>query len=113
MIFRSTGRGFGHQPVPQVFAQFHQPAVFHGFNAGSGQIVKLGAGGPSGFVEGTAGAVKPWPYITGIKNFLFPFPYGTASTSRARPFGPNIGSGNIKFLPIGVQKAPTGPVLSF
>jgi hypothetical protein len=106
-------RGFGHRPVPQSFVQYHQPGVFHGWNPGSGQIVKLGAGGPSGFIEGTAGAPKPWPYVSGIKNFLFSFPYGIATTKAARPFGPNIGSGNIKFLPVGTQKAPSGPVLSF
>ena len=113
MLFR-TARGRGHNPavVPQTFHAFGLVKNFYGFNAGI-QIVNLGAGGPSGFVEGTAGAIMPWPYITAVRNFLFGFPYGTADSRRATPSSPNVGSGVPAIAPVGYVKVQTGPTVTY
>ena len=111
-MFKS-GRGYGHVPgAAPIVAPFSLAKHFNPWNPGN-QIVNLGAGGPSGFIEGTAGAPKPWPYITGTKMFIQGFPFGTASSLRQVPFVPNVASGNVKFIPVGYVKAPTGPNWSF
>lgn len=71
------------------------------------QMPKWQAGGPSGFADGTAGAIHPWPYITGFKMFIAGFPFGDANTAVGSRINPNLGSGNNKFLPIGYFKQPT------
>jgi len=71
------------------------------------------AGGPSGFADGTAGAIKPWPYITQFKNFIAAFPYGAASTLVRNPISPNLGSGAVAFIPIGYVKPQTNTGVSF
>lgn len=66
------------------------------------------AGGPSGFKDGTAGAIEPWPYLTAFKQFISAFPYGVASslvTNSGRAV--NLGAGYNAWLPIGTMKAQT------
>jgi hypothetical protein len=70
------------------------------------------AGGPSGFENGTAGHVNPWPYITGFINFLTPGPYGTANTAAAAKAWPYMTAVQ-SFNPIGYYKAPTYTQLNF
>ncbi len=71
------------------------------------------AGGPSGFKDGTAGAIKPWPYITGTKQFISGGQYCPASTLVRNPNNPNLGAGNVKFIPIGLTKIQTYTGKSF
>lgn len=63
-------------------------------------------GGPSGFKDGTAGHVNPWPYITHFINFLTPGPYGTANSAAApRPWP--YATGASSFNPVGMRKPQT------
>jgi hypothetical protein len=72
------------------------------------------AGGPSGFQDGTAGAIQPYPYLTGFKNFIAAFPYGVASTLvTASGKSVNLGTAARGFLPIGMIKPQTYTAVSF
>jgi hypothetical protein len=53
----------------------------------------IGAGGPSGFPNATAGHSTPWPYITGTRRFIQGYPYGAASTLLATQFQTNYWTG--------------------
>lgn len=77
------------------------------------QFQAIGAGGPSGFKNGTAGHVQPWPYITAFKNFISPGPYGAASTLVRRPINPNQTIGYPSFNPVGFTKKQTYTNVSF
>lgn len=109
-------RGFGNAPPRGLKVVSSQPFTTHAFhwplNLGI-QAPYWNAGGPSGFADGTAGAIKPWPYITGTKQFISGGQYGAASTLVRRPNTPNLGSGNVKFLPIGITKVQTYTGQSF
>lgn len=72
------------------------------------------AGGPSGFADGTAGAVMPWPYLTAFKTFISGFPYGVASSLVTNSgVANNLGAGYAAFLPIGIVKSQTHSQVSF
>ncbi len=69
------------------------------------QFRLLGAGGPSGNVNGTMQAT-PWPYMTGTRAFITPGPYGIASSAFAQMPVPYITGAAGMFLP-GYIKQPT------
>ncbi len=91
---RDAGPGFA----------FSLKLPWFGLNFGS-QRVALGEGGPS--TGDTTGSVRPYPYMTGFKNFIIGMPYGSASTLLANPNGPNLGTGAVAFIPIGYTKDQT------
>jgi len=109
-------RGWGNSAPRMGTVGAAHPFTTHAFhwplNMGI-QNAQWTAGGPSGFAGGTAGAVKPWPYITGTKQFISGGQYGAASTLVRNPNNPNLGSGNVKFLPIGITKVQTYTGVSF
>ncbi len=69
------------------------------------QFRALGAGGPSGFLNGTA-QDTPWPYLTGTRRFITPGAYGVANTTFAVNPAPYVTGAAGMFLP-GVIKMPT------
>lgn len=74
-------------PIPQAIP-FFRPAQFIPWNPGI-QQTNLQVGGPQGFRQGTA-QPRAWPYLTGTRQFIRGFPYGSASTlvqPRAWPYG--------------------------
>lgn len=75
--------------------------------AAGNQLARWQVPGPSGIPGGTAGAVRPWPYVTGTKRFLWGYPYGAASTLRSVPGGPNYFVTPRAFVPIGMHKPQT------
>lgn len=102
-------RGMGHVQrggAPENVHAFTTHAFSWPLNLGI-QAPYWQAGGPSGFAGGSAGAVKPWPYMTGFKNFISGFPFGAASTLVRRPNFPNLGTGAVAFVPIGTVKKQT------
>lgn len=109
-------RGFGNGPprgMQVTTGRAFTTRAFHWpLNMGA-QMPHWQAGGPSGFADGTAGAIKPWPYITGTKQFISGGPYGAASTLVRNPNGPNLGTGAVKFVPIGMTKLQTYTAKSF
>lgn len=107
-MFGKKRRGLHGQPHPFTTRAFHWP-----LNLGIQQPYWQ-AGGPSGFADGTAGAVMPWPYLTGFKQFISAYPYGTASTlvtNSGRAV--NLGAGYAAFLPIGTMKPQTYSSVAF
>lgn len=69
------------------------------------QLRAIGAGGPSGFTNGTAQAT-PWPYVTRTRTFIVGGIYGTVNTSAAVVPMPYITAATGFFIP-GLQKSPT------
>lgn len=69
------------------------------------QFRALGAGGPSGFVNGTA-QETPWPYLTGTRQFITPGIYGNANTMSAPVPAPYMTNATGFFIP-GIVKQPT------
>ena len=108
-------RGYGHAArgaAPLAARPFSTHQFAWGLNLGV-QLPYWQAGGPSGFAGGTSGAVKPWPYITGFKNFIAGMPSGAASTLMRNPIGPNLASSALAFIPIGYTKQQTYTGVSF
>lgn len=108
--------GMRNKRPPNLGVQSVQPFQTHAFhwplNLGVQQPLWQ-AGGPSGFAGGTAGAIMPWPYMTGTKQFICGYPYGAASTLVANRNAPNLGSGAVAFVNIGVYRQQTYTMETF
>lgn len=108
MAFHQKRRGLDGQPRAFTTRAFQWP-----LNLGI-QTPFWQAGGPSGFKDGTAGAIAPYPYLTQFRNFIAAFPYGVASTLVTNSgVANNLGAGYAGFLPIGVMKPQTYTSVSF
>lgn len=108
MARQHSTRGMDGQPRPFTTRAFQWP-----LNLGI-QTPFWQAGGPSGFANGTAGAIQPYPYLTQFKRFISGFPYGVASTLVTNSgVAANLGSAAAGFLPIGVMKPQTYTNVSF
>lgn len=84
------------------------PATTYGI-----QTFNPGAAGPSGFDDGTAGAIQPRPYMTSFIQFVRGFPYGAANTLAAPQPWPYPSSTTGALIYTAVTKQPTGPTIVF
>ena len=89
---------------------FNLQKFFLPYNQGY-QPSNPGIGGPRNTNNATRQSVHPWPYVLRALNYIGMPIYGTASSTAAPRFGPNLPQGNLSgcivMTKTGIQKPET------